>query len=119
MGSLQVSTHPSHSSYAAAQQADVYLASALISPSGYAKDAELFAAIAQRHQLPVLLANHVSSTGGWQTCGNSGSWNAAGELTVKANSTQSSLVLCHVNQGAISSSMEVMTDLDHEVATID
>ncbi|MBR2515501.1 MAG: hypothetical protein IKE45_16090 [Halomonas sp.] len=28
-------THPSHSAIAAAQQADVYLASALISPSGW------------------------------------------------------------------------------------
>lgn len=104
-------THPNHSAIAAAQQADVYLASALISPGGYANDAELLAAIAQRHQLPVLLANHVSTTGGWQTCGNSGGWNAAGELTVKANVTQHSLVLCHFNHGAIRGSVEVMANL--------
>ncbi len=102
-------THPSHSAIAAAQQADVYLASTLISPGGYANDAEMLATIAKRHQLPVLLVNHVSTTGGWQTCGNSGGWNAAGELSVKANSTQPSLVLCHIHQGALSGSVEVMT----------
>lgn len=111
-------THPSHAANAA-QQADVYLASALISPGGYAKDAELLAAIAQRHQLPVLLANHISITGGWQTCGNSGCWNAGGELTVKANGTQPSLVLCHINQGAISGSVEVMTHPHYKESVID
>lgn len=85
----------------ASQQADVYLASALISPGDYTNDAELLATIAKRHQLPVLLVNHVSTTGGWQTCGNSGGWNAAGELTVKANGTQPSLVLCCIHSGAI------------------
>ena len=104
-------THPSHAATAAKQQADVYLASALISPGGYATDAELLATIAKRHQLPVLLANHIFTTGGWQTCGNSGGWNAAGELTVKANGTQPSLVLCRIHQGAISGSVEVMTNL--------
>ncbi|MCP1319667.1 carbon-nitrogen hydrolase family protein [Halomonas sp. 707B3] len=104
-------THSIHAATAAKQQADVYLASALISPGGYANDAELLATIAKRHQLPVLLANHVSNTGGWQTCGNSGGWNAAGELTVKASGTQPSLVLCRIHYGGISSSVEVMTNL--------
>ncbi|MEL7965810.1 carbon-nitrogen hydrolase family protein [Vreelandella neptunia] len=111
--------HPSHSAIAAAEQADVYLASALISPGGYAKDAELLAAIAQRHQLPVLLTNHVSTTGGWQTCGNSGGWNAAGELTVKANGAQPNIVLCHIHNGALNGRVEAMTDLGHEVSSID
>lgn len=112
-------THLSHSSTAAAQQADVYLASALISPGGYANDAELLAAIAKRHQLPVLLDNHVSITGGWQTCGNSGGWNAAGELTVKANGTQPSLVLCRTHQGALSGSVEVMTYPHYKESVVD
>ncbi|WP_035556665.1 carbon-nitrogen hydrolase family protein [Halomonas sp. KO116] len=112
-------THPSHSAIAAAQQADVYLASALISPGGYAQDAELLADIAQRHQLPVLLANHVSTTGGWQTCGNSGGWSAAGELTVKANGTQPSLVLCRVQHGALSGNVEVMNHLHQKGSVTD
>ncbi|MDK9686895.1 carbon-nitrogen hydrolase family protein [Halomonas sp. LC1] len=104
-------THKSHAATAAAKQADVYLASALISPDGYAKDAELLATIAKRHQQPVLLANHVSTTGGWETCGNSGGWTTAGELTVKANGTQPSLVMCRIHNGGISGSVEVMTNL--------
>jgi predicted amidohydrolase len=103
-------THQRHAA-TAAQQADVYLASALISPGGYTKDAELLASIAKHHQLPVLLANHVSTTGGWQTCGNSGGWNAAGELAVSARGTQPSLVLCRIHHGAISGYVEVMTNL--------
>lgn len=112
-------THLSHSATAAAQQVDVYLASALISPGGYANDAELLAAIAKRHQLPVLLVNHVSTTGGWQTCGNSGGWNAAGELTVKANGPQPSLVLCRIQHDALSGSVEVMTHLHQKGSVTD
>lgn len=100
-------THPSHAATAAAQQADVYLASALISPGGYATDAELLATIAKRHQLPVLLANHVATTGGWQTCGNSGGWNTAGELMVSAHGTQPSLVLCRIYNGVLSGRVHV------------
>jgi len=112
-------THTSHAATAAAQQADVYLASALISPGGYATDAELLATIAKRHQQPVLLANHISTTGGWQTCGNSGGWNVAGELTVKANGTQPSLVLCHINHGVLSGHVEVMTHLPSKASITD
>lgn len=64
--------NPTHAEVAAAQQADLYVASALISEAGYEPDAQLLAAMAKRHQFPVLLANHISNTGGWQTCGKSG-----------------------------------------------
>lgn len=112
-------THPSHDAIAAAQQADVYLASALISPGGYAKDAELLAAIAKRHQLPVLLANHVSATGGWETCGNSGGWNAAGELAVSAHGTKPSLVLCRIHHDVLSGYVEMMTHLPSKAPITD
>lgn len=112
-------THPSHAATAAKQQADVYLASALISSGGYAKDAELLAAIAKRHQLPVLLANHVSTTGGWQTYGNSGGWNTAGELAVSAHGTQPGLVLCRIQHGVLSGGVEVMTYLPSKASITD
>lgn len=95
-------TNSAHAEAAAAQQADVYIASALISEAGYTPDAQLLAAMAKRHQFPVLLANHISNTGGWQTCGKSGGWNTAGEVAVAANGTEPSLVLCHVHQGMLS-----------------
>lgn len=98
--------HPTHAEVAAAQQADVYIASALISEAGYEPDAQLLAAMAKRHQFPVLLANHISDTGDWQTCGKSGGWNTAGELAVAANGTEPSLVLCNVQQGILSGGAE-------------
>jgi predicted amidohydrolase len=112
-------THTSHAATAAAQQADVYLASALISPGGYATDAELLATIAKRHQQPVLLANHVSTTGGWETCGNSGGWNAAGELAVRAHDTKPSLVLCRIHHDVLSGYVEVMTHLPSKAPITD
>lgn len=101
-------THPSHSATAAAQQADMYLASALISPGGYAQDVQLLSMIAKRHQLPVLLVNHMSITGGWQTCGHSGVWNSLGELTLVVNATQPGIVLCRINQGVVNGRVEVL-----------
>ncbi|WP_249975821.1 carbon-nitrogen hydrolase family protein [Vreelandella olivaria] len=97
--------NPAHSEAAAAQQADVYIASALISEAGYQADAQLLAAMAKRHQIPVLLANHISNTGGWQTCGKSGAWNVNGELTIAANGSDPGLVLCHVSQGMLNNDM--------------
>jgi len=88
--------NPAHSEAAAAQQADVYIVSALISKAGYEADAQLLAAIAKRYQYSVLLVNHISNTGNWQTCGKSGGWNALGELTIAACGTEPSLILWHV-----------------------
>ncbi|MGO3057363.1 hypothetical protein ACT3R7_07430 [Halomonas sp. AOP43-A1-21] len=93
--------NPAHAEAAAAQQADVYIASALISETGYEVDAELLAGIAKRHQFPVLLSNHISLTGGWQTCGKSGGWKASGELVISAEGSDPTIVLCHVRQGAL------------------
>lgn len=85
--------NPAHSEAAAAQQADVYIASALISEAGYEADAQLLAAMAKRHQFPVLLANHISNTDGWQTCGKSGTWNVNGKLAMAANGTEACIVI--------------------------
>ncbi|MBE0463871.1 MAG: carbon-nitrogen hydrolase family protein [Halomonadaceae bacterium] len=93
--------NPAHAEAAAAQQADVYIASALISKAGYEADTQLLAGIAKRHQFPVLLSNHISLTGGWQTCGKSGGWKASGELVISAEGSDPTIVLCHVSQGAL------------------
>nr|WP_290988058.1 carbon-nitrogen hydrolase family protein [Halomonas sp.] len=94
-------SNPAHAEAAAAQQAGVYIASALISEAGYEADAELLAGIAKRHQFPVLLSNHISPTGGWQTCGKSGGWKVSGELAIAAEGTESGIVLCHVSQSEL------------------
>lgn len=93
--------HPAHAEAAAARDAQVYLVSALISDSGYDVDAELLAGIARHHQLPVLLSNHMSHTGGWQTCGRSGGWNARGEQVTGADGNDACLVLCTIRDGAL------------------
>lgn len=98
--------NPAHSEAASAQQVEVYIASALISEAGYEVDSQLLAAMAKHHQLPVLLANHISNTGGWQTCGKSGGWNTSGELAVAANGIEPGLVLCHVQEGMLSGRVE-------------
>lgn len=103
--------NPAHAEAAAAQQADVYIASALISETGYEADAELLAGIAKRHQFPVLLSNHISLTGGWQTCGKSGGWNALGELAIAAEGAESSIVLCHVSQRELSGKVKEIQTL--------
>ncbi|MEL7982086.1 carbon-nitrogen hydrolase family protein [Vreelandella titanicae] len=97
--------NPSHSETAAAQQAEVYIASALISEAGYEVDAQLLASMAKRHQFPVLLANHISNTGGWQTCGKSGAWKVDGELAIAADGTEASIVICAINGGALGASL--------------
>ncbi|BBI52321.1 hydrolase [Vreelandella olivaria] len=98
--------NPTHAEMAVDQQADVYIASALISETGYLADANLLASIAKHHQFPVLLANHISNTGGWQTCGKSGGWSVDGELTIAANGTEPSLVLCRIHQRTLNGRVE-------------
>lgn len=100
---------PAHADAAAAQQADVYIASALISEAGYEADAELLSGIARRHQFPILLANHISPMDGWQICGKSGGWNVSGELAVAANGAEPSLMLCPITKDAVSGRITLAT----------
>nr|WP_290698129.1 hypothetical protein [Halomonas sp. UBA3074] len=90
--------NPSYAESAAAEQANIYITSALVTETGYAADARLLSAMAKRHQFPVLLANHLSNTGGWQTAGKSGGWNTSGELAIVADEGVPSLVLVDVSQ---------------------
>lgn len=76
--------------------ADIYLASALISENGFAPDSKILSRIASEHDIPVLLSNHISVTGGWETCGKSSVWNAQGEHVIGANSKESGIVLCTI-----------------------
>ncbi|UFI47008.1 MULTISPECIES: carbon-nitrogen hydrolase family protein [Pseudomonas syringae group] len=71
----------------------VYAASVLISPGGYAQDAELLAGHARRHNLPVLVANHGAPTGGWESAGRSGLWDGAGRWIGGMQGAGSGLVI--------------------------
>ncbi|CAH0535270.1 Glutamine-dependent NAD(+) synthetase [Vibrio stylophorae] len=86
-------TEPKHPQHAINVATDLYLASALISPQGYGVDSALLAGIAKQYQLPVLLSNHISKTGGWQGCGQSGFWLANGES--QQASQEAGMMLCY------------------------
>lgn len=87
---------PEHSQAAHQLGATLYLVSALISQQGFEADANLLADIATKCRFPVLLSNHISTTGGWKACGKNSLWNAKGELVFCSESAQSGLVLCTV-----------------------
>lgn len=89
-------TNPTHWKKAKKQDADIYLASALISTSGFEQDNKLLEGHALANNIIVLLSNHNSETGGWHCCGKSRAWNAKGELAVSAIDTENSIVMCTV-----------------------
>lgn len=91
-----------HPTRAAEKSADLYIASALISESGYEADANILSNIASHYQMPVLLSNHISHTGGWQTFGHNAVWDSSGHLTISSNSKEACLVLCDINHHHVS-----------------
>lgn len=92
---------PEHSQRAAELGADIYVASALISENGFATDAKILSGIASKYSFPVLLSNHISTTGGWTTCGNNSIWNQNGEHALSSGSKAPCLVVCKVSDGQI------------------
>ncbi len=92
---------PLHSSRAKAMGADVYLVSALISEMGFEPDSKLLSDIASAHHFPVLLSNHISVTGGWETCGKNSIWGADGNRVTLPNSKEDCLVLCTIDNDHI------------------
>ncbi len=86
--------NPLHARDAAEQGADLYLVSALISETGYEPDSEILSRLAQHHQMPVMLSNHISRTGGWDTFGHNAVWDATGKRALSTNSRDSCMLLC-------------------------
>ncbi|QSV17460.1 carbon-nitrogen hydrolase family protein [Photobacterium ganghwense] len=86
-----------HSLNARMLGADAYIASALISDSGFEADTKILSNIASKHRFPVLLSNHISSTGGWSACGNNTIWNASGDVVLSSASKEHCLVMCSIN----------------------
>ena len=82
-----------HASAASASGASLYLASVLVSESGYASDAANLQRYAERHRLGVLMANHGGPSGGYVTAGRSAFWSPGGELVVAAPGVGGYLVI--------------------------
>jgi len=98
--------NPQHSADMASLNTDVYIASALISNSGYEADAQILSNIASTYKLPVLLSNHITETGGWSTCGKSGVWGANGRIIAMAKNIERGLVICEISHNSVIGSIK-------------
>lgn len=68
---------------AALRGANLYAAGVVVSDAGYEKDCAYLAGWSRTWQLPSLMANHATPTGGYQCAGKSAFWNAQGERVVQ------------------------------------
>lgn len=89
-------TELEHSRRAKKLGSDIYVVSALISKNGFEPDSKILSEIASEQGFPVLLSNHISVTGGWETCGKNSVWNSHGELVNNSSSKEYGLVLCNI-----------------------
>jgi predicted amidohydrolase len=72
--------HPEHAENAAANGATIYAAGVLITPGGYEADAVLLQGYSTKHNMMVIMANHASPSGGFETAGKSAIWGPLGNL---------------------------------------
>ncbi|WP_136483972.1 carbon-nitrogen hydrolase family protein [Vibrio sp. H11] len=79
---------PQHAKELVRMGAECYIASALISEQGFAADARILSSIASQYQIPVLLSNHISPTGGWSVCGQNSVWDASGAQILTTGSKE-------------------------------
>ncbi len=108
---------PQHSLRAREQGAEIYVVSALISQAGFAADAKILADIAAKQQLTVLLSNHISTTGGWTTCGNNSVWKRSGELSCSSESSQPCLVISHFSDESVKVYAKALLDANEQSMT--
>ncbi|WP_426103959.1 carbon-nitrogen hydrolase family protein [Massilia sp. TSP1-1-2] len=81
--------------------ATLYVAGSVITPAGYAKEANLLSGHAKLFNIGILLANHAFETGGYQSAGRSAIWLADGQLLVDAPGTGECLVIGDQDNGAV------------------
>lgn len=79
--------------------ADLYAASVLISEQGYREDAMLLSRWAADYQMPVLMANHATPTGGYHSTGGSAFWDASGELVINSGEGENLMIARRVDGG--------------------
>ena len=77
--------HAEHPAAAARGGAALYAASVLVSENGYEADAALLRGHAREHRMPVAMANHGGSTGGWRSAGRSAIWDESGDIVIAAD----------------------------------
>lgn len=88
---------PKHAQNAVEKGADLYIVSAMISESGYENDASILSDISTKYKMPVLLSNHISSTGEWDACGKNSVWVTSAGIELCTKSKQVCLLLCTIS----------------------
>lgn len=88
-----------HAEQAAREGASVYAASVLITDGGYEADTGLLKQYAVNHQMPVVMANHGGTTGGWKSAGRSAIWDDGGSLIVAASGDGECIVMAERKNG--------------------
>lgn len=85
--------NPSHAQITSKSGASIYLASVLITESGYETDTEKLKSYAKAHGMIVLMANFSGVSGGWHAIGKSAIWNTKGVILSQAPENQDALVI--------------------------
>lgn len=86
-------TDQRHLQTALAENCSFYLASVFVTPKGWDKDAAILATYAQRHQLPVLMANFGGPSDGIAAGGRSCFWSPGGKLTASLPASGEGLLM--------------------------
>ena len=73
--------------------AELYVASVMVTESGYRAHADKLALYAARHGMAVLAANYANASGGFDTAGKSAFWSPGGKLLAQAPSSGTALVV--------------------------
>lgn len=95
--------HASHAARAAVHGADLYAASALISESGYAREAKVLEGYAREHQMAVLLANYATQSGSYIPPGGSAVWAPGGTQVALIDDTREAIVTATYTEAGWSS----------------
>lgn len=99
--------HEAHPKAAAEAGATLYLASVLVSETGYATDAGNLQGYARQYGMATLMANHGGPSGGYVSAGKSAFWSPNGQLIVAAPGAGECLVIA--SRGAEGWSGELRT----------
>jgi predicted amidohydrolase len=94
-------SHQQHPHAAVIAGATLYVAGSVITPGGYAKEQSLLSGYAKLFSLGILLANHATATGGYQSAGRSAIWLPDGQQLVAAPGPGELLVIGDEDIGSI------------------
>ncbi|MET7937620.1 carbon-nitrogen hydrolase family protein [Streptomyces sp. NPDC005322] len=112
LGICYDSGFPEHARAAALDGCHAYLVGGLFSVgNGYHESRMWFPARAFDNTIYTVLANHVGTTGGWNTCGSSAIWDPTGRLAAEAGSTEQELVVAELDPERLRCAREVHTVL--------